>query len=292
VQILIIGGTKFIGPFVVEALVSSGHDVTVFHRGEHEPALPLRVRHLHSRAATMPVESFPAEVLEPAPDVVIHMIPMGQRDAEAVVNTFRGRTGRLVALSSGDVYQAYGRFSGLEPGAPVPGLLTESSPLRTVMFPYRKQAQSPDDWVYNYDKILMEQTVLSDRLLRAVVLRLPKVYGAGENADLSTVYAFRRQPSWRWTHGYVENVAHAIVLAALHPASTGIYNVGEEYTPTVGERLAHLPPSAVPDAVMALNFEHDIAYDTSRIRRDLDYKEPVEYAEGLRRTLAASSRSR
>jgi nucleoside-diphosphate-sugar epimerase len=289
VLILVIGGTKFIGPYVVEGLVSFGHNVTVYHRGEHEPALPLGVRHVHSPAAAMPVESFAPELLEPAPDVVIHMIAMGERDSKAVVDTFRNRTGRLVALSSGDVYQAYGRFTGLEPGPPVPGLLTESSPLRTVLYPYRRHAQSPDDWIYSYDKILVEQIVLSEPLLRAVVLRLPKVYGPGENADLSTVYGFQHQPKWRWTHGYVENVAHAIILAALHPRAAGIYNVGEEDTPTVAERLAHLPPSSVPHASMPLNFEHDIAYDTGRIRRELDYKEPIEYAEGLRRTLAASS---
>ena len=34
-----------------------------------------------------------------------------------------------------------------------------------------------------------------------------------------------------------------------------------------------------------ISFEHDdIAYDTTRIRRDLAYKEPVEYTEGMRRT--------
>jgi nucleoside-diphosphate-sugar epimerase len=289
VQVLVIGGTKCIGPYVVKGLASLGHDVTVYHRGEHEPALPHGVRHVHSPAAALPVELFPAEVLELAPDVVIHMIPMGERDGRALVDTFRGQTGRVVALSSGDVYQAYGRFIGLEPGPPVGGLLTESSPLRTVLYPYRKQAHSADHWIYSYEKILMEQIVLSEPLLPAIVLRLPKVYGPGENADLSTVYGFRHQPKWRWTHGYVENVAHAIVLAALHPAAAGIYNVGEEDTPTVAERLANLPPSSVPDAAMPLNFEHHIAYDTSRIRRDLGYKEPVEYAEGLRRTLAASS---
>jgi nucleoside-diphosphate-sugar epimerase len=290
VHILVVGGTKFIGPYLVERLVSLGHNVTVYHRGEHEPVLPLSVRHIHSPAAAMPVVSFPAELFEPAPDVVIHMIAMGERDARAAVDTFRNRVGRLVVLSSGDVYQAYGRFTGLEHGPAVPGLLAESSPLRTVLYPYRRQAQSPDDWVYHYDKIFAEQHVLSDPLLPAVVLRLPKVYGPGENADLGTIYGFRQHPLWRWTHGYVENVADAIVLAALHPAAAGIYNVGEEYTPTVGERLARLPPSSVPDTSLPFDFEHDIAYDTSRIRRELGYREPIDYAEGLNRTLTALPR--
>ena len=32
-RILLIGGTGFIGPFVVDALARSGHDIAVFHRG-------------------------------------------------------------------------------------------------------------------------------------------------------------------------------------------------------------------------------------------------------------------
>ena len=100
-----------------------------------------------------------------------------------------------------------------------------------------------------------------------------------------TVYAFRHQPHWRWTHGYVENVAHAIVLAALNPSATGVYNVGEKYTPTVAERLANLPPSsAVEQSSLDANFEQDIVYDTTRIREELGYSEPVSYEEGLRRT--------
>ena len=284
-EILVIGGTKFIGPHVVRALTDRGHTVTVFHRGEHESGLPSSVRHVHDRSAGIPVLSFPAEVRQRPFDVVIHMIAMGEHDAAAAVHAFRGKAGRLVVLSSGDVYRAYGRFAGLEVGPAEEGLLKESSPLRSVLYPYRTQARSPDDWVYSYDKILVERAVLSEPRLPAVVLRLPKVYGPGQNDDLATVYGFRHRPQWRWTHGYVENVAHAIVLAVLHPSAAGVYNVGEQHTPTVAERLADLPASSVPEASMAANFDQNIVFDTTRIRDGLGYSEPVGYREGLRRTL-------
>jgi nucleoside-diphosphate-sugar epimerase len=35
------------------------------------------------------------------------------------------------------------------------------------------------------------------------------------------------------------------------------------------------------------NFEQDIVYDSTRLRRELGYKEPVAYSEGIRRTLAS-----
>jgi nucleoside-diphosphate-sugar epimerase len=285
-RVLVIGGTRFIGPHVVRGLHALGHEVTVFHRGEHDAQLPPDVRRVRSPDAAMPVVRFPETLIDAKPDVVVHMVAMGEEDADAAANAFTGRIRRLVVLSSGDVYRAYGRFTGLEPGPIEGGLLTEGSPLRQTLYPYRASAQSPTDLTYAYDKILVERRVLASEDLGACVLRLPKVYGPGDNADLATVFANRDHPEWRWTHLYVENVAAAVVLAALHPAAAGrVYNVGERETPTVAERMARLPPSSVPLAAPGpFNFSQDIAYDTTRIRAELGYTEPVTEEEGIRRT--------
>jgi nucleoside-diphosphate-sugar epimerase len=287
-RVLIIGGTGSIGRYVVRQFVEQGHEVTVFHRGQTQIKLPTRVRRVQSPQAAMPILRFPPEITTQTFDVIVHMICMGEQDATAVVETFRGRGGKLVVPSSGDVYLAYGRLTGLEPGLPIPGLLKEDSPLRKVLYPYRKQASSESDWLpYHYEKILVERTIRAARDLPAVILRLPKVYGPSNNADLKTVYGFVNHPGWRWTHGYVENVAAAIVLAAMHPAAHGrVFNVGEKHTPTVEERLSHLPPSAQwAGEPPPFDFRQDIAYDTSRIRNELGYCETVSYEEGIRRTL-------
>lgn len=290
-NIAVIGGTRFIGASAVRQLVEAGHSVTVFHRGEHESRLPEDVRHVRRPEAAMPVHSFPAELLTPKPDIVIHMIAMGENDARAAVEFFRGHVGRTVWISSGDVYLAYGRFSGIEPGPVEAGLLREDSPLRTVLYPHRDTAKPPDDIANVYEKILVERVAMSCAELASTVLRLPKVYGPGDNANLATVYSFRNHPQWRRTHGYVENVARAIVLAATSPAAARrIYNVGEEYTPTIAERLGRLPLSPMPiNADSRFNFEQDIAYDTTRIREELEFRELVPEEEATKTVLVASA---
>jgi len=286
-HILMIGGTGFIGPRVAKQLLDRGHDLTLFHRGCHEAALPASVRHIRSPDAAMPIVNFPPHLLKESFVAVVHMIPMGESDARSAVHAFAGRTQHLIALSSGDVYRAYGRFTGIEPGPPDEGLLTEDSPLRTQLYPYRAQAKSHEDLSYYYEKILVERELREQASLPVTILRLPKVYGPGNNSDLATVYAYRDQPRWRWTHGYVENVAAAITLVAISPGTSHrVYNVGEAYTPTIAERLSSLPSSTVPTAESkGYDFRHHIAYDTTRIRTELGYSEPVSYQEGLTRTL-------
>ncbi|MBI3697195.1 MAG: NAD-dependent epimerase/dehydratase family protein [Acidobacteria bacterium] len=84
-RVLVIGGTGFIGPYVIHGLAQSGHEVSVYHRGIHEPDLPPEVHHVHSDAAGIPVLSFPDDLRRPSPDVVLHMFPIGERDAQDLV---------------------------------------------------------------------------------------------------------------------------------------------------------------------------------------------------------------
>ena len=290
-RVLFIGGTGFIGAYIVRQIARHDHAVAVYHRGLTQAVLPELVEHITDSRSVMPIQRFPAKLFEFKPDVVILTVAMGAVDARAAVEAFAGRAGRIVLLSSGDVYRAYGRFTGTEPGPIDKGLLTEDAPLRSVLFPYRHKASSPEALEYWYEKILAERAVLNAPDLPGTVLRLPKVYGPGGNEDLATVYRYRHHPNWRWTHGFVENVAVAVELAAIHPVAGGrVYNVGEPCTPTTAERLAWLPPSTIePDLSSQFDFTQDIAYDTSRIRGELGYCEIVPENEGLLRTLRSSS---
>lgn len=262
---LVIGGRGFVGAYVVRALSGRGCDVGVFTRGDRYDALE-----------------------PPLPDLVIHLAAMNEADAQAAGDAFAGKVGRLVVASSGDVYRAYGRFTGLEPGPPEPMPLTEDAPLRERLYPYRRPSTAADDPLFHYEKILVERALLGRRGLDAVVARLPKVYGPERNADFASVHRYAHQPHWRWTHSYVKNVAAALALIGLAlELRRRIYNVGEAHTPSVAERLRDLPPSPIaPDRETPLDFRQDMVMASGAIRVEVGFAEPVEYREGVRRTLA------
>ena len=310
-RILVIGGTNFIGPHVVTALHRQGHDVTVYHRGLHEPGLPAAVRHIHSSRAAIPVFHFPSALSDPPPDVVLHMFPVGEDDTRAAIARFMGIARRIVAISSGDVYRAYGRLLGLEPGPPETVPLNEDAPVRETLFPYRHAASGPTDWMYHYEKILVERVLFAGRL-PATVLRLPPVYGTGDPYHRFRPYIKRMQDGrpvilleasqavWRWTHGYVEDVAGAIAAVTLDDRAIGkVYNIGEAVAPTVEERVrrigeltgwtgqvAFLDGDRLPEH-LRVPFEagQDLVMDTQRVRSELGWREMVSADDGMRRTI-------
>ncbi len=291
-RMLVVGGTGFIGSSIVRQLADAGHSVTVFNRGLTAAALPESVEQVLDPESTVPIRRFPKELAVSQFDSIILTLAMGAPDSQAAMEFFHGNAGRIVLLSSGDVYRAYGQLTRMESGPVHNQLLTEESPFRSVLFPYRHEAPSRGALEYWYEKILAERAVMNAANLPGVVVRLPKVYGLRSNHDLATVYRNSHHPNWRWTHGYVENVAAAVALAATHPAAVGrIYNVGEADTPTIGERLHWLPPSSLaPDLNSPLDFRIDMAYDTTRIRSELGYTELIREREAVLLVLSSQNR--
>lgn len=311
-RVLVIGGTQFIGPHVVAALRRQGHEITLYHRGHHEPEAMPPVRHVHSQQAGMPVLEFPAELSDPPPEVVLHMVPVGEDDARAATLRFAGVARRIVGLSSGDVYRAYGRLVGTERGPLESVPLDEQAPLRQVLYPYRHTAGGPTDWTYHYEKILAERAIMSGPSPVGTVLRLPAVYGPGDPYRRLRPFIKRMedrrpvvllesaQATWRWTHGYVENIAQAIALAVVDDRAAGnIYNLGEVDTPTVADRVRQigevagwsgsvvaLPRSRLPAHLRApYEPQQDLVMDSTRFRRELEFEEPRSVEEGLRQTV-------
>lgn len=250
-RILIIGGTRFMGPYVVQALHDAGHEIAVFHRGQTTETLPAGVKSIQGNRQRLP--QYAKELQEFAPTIVLDMMAMVEKDAGEVTEIFTGIARRVVTLSSQDVYRAFGRVNGKESGPADPSVITEDSPLRENLYPYRGSSVASLNegrWRDNYDKILVERVVMGNPKLPGTILRLPAVYGPGDYQHRMFSYIKRMddgrpailmdeaEAHWRWTHGYVENVAHAITLAVVDDrAADRIYNVGEPFTLSMEERV-------------------------------------------------------
>jgi nucleoside-diphosphate-sugar epimerase len=296
VHVLVLGGTGFVGPYVVRELDRVGHEVTIFHRGTHEPPLPRTVRHVHGTFAEL--EAHADALRELTPDVVLDMIPYTRADV-ARIRLFAGHAARAVVVSSMDVYRAFGRLVGPQEGALEQMPLTEDSALREVVI-------DP-----TYDKVGVEDEAQAIEELATTVVRLPAVHGPGDEQHRLYAYLRRmddhrpailleeRVVGFRWTRGYVEDVARAVALATQPHAAGRTYNVAYENTLTEREWIeaiarAHgwngevigVPRDALPEKLRAsFDASQDFVVDSQRIRRELGYRESVDFDEALRRTI-------
>ena len=325
-RILLVGGNGFIGSPLMQELRGSGHEIAVFHR--HADAGPAgadvsRMQVVQIQGDRNRLPDYRNQLQRFSPDVIIDLILSSGEQARQLMMTVRDVAPRVIAISSMDVYRAWGVLHGVEPDPLEPLPLTEDSPLRTVRRLYApetvKMMQGIFTWVEEqYDKIAVEEAILNDPVVSGTVLRLPMVYGPGDPlhrffpllkrcADgRSSILLPDDFAAWRGPRGYVENVAHAIVLAATSDQAAGcVYNICEE--PTLSEldwqariakqmkwpgRFVVLPRERTPKHLLLPgNAAQHVVATSERIRTELGYKELVEIDEAIQRTAAWEQRN-
>ena len=296
-------------------LYEQGHTLRLFHRNPADYDFPEEIEHIFGNrreGLARHLDAFRAF----KPDVVLDMIPLTEADAQDVMASFKGIAERVVAISSQDVYRAYGRVNGTEPGPPDPVPLAEDSPLRERLYPYRGETPRTSDdprRIYdNYEKLLVERAVMGDPDLPGTILRLPMVYGERDYQHRLFEYLKRmddgrpaillneQMARWRWTRDYVENTATAIAAAINAPRAAGrIYNVGEmpalsvkEWIHAIGQaagwpgEVVTAPDYQLPEEMKShAGLEQDLVVDTTRIQEELGYEPVVSREIALRRTI-------
>ena len=312
-KILLIGGSGFIGSPTITALQKGGHNLTVFHRGK-TPA-PAGVEEILGDRRFL--QDHQPEFRQQRFDVVVDFVLSSGRQAQQLMDTFRGIAGRVVALSSMDVYRAWGVFYKMEPGGLQELPLREESELRTSRITYPpealKRTQSIYGWIdEEYDKIPVEQAVLGDHKLPGTILRLPMIYGPGDPAHrfhpvLKRMDDGRKHiifaddvAAIRTPRGYVEDVGAAVALAATLPHAAGrVYNVCE--AESFGEldwarkiaaatnwrgEFVVLPRDRAPKHLLwPGNTAQHVVASSERIRKELGYRELLPREEAIRRTI-------
>ena len=168
----------------------------------------------------------------------------------------------------------------------------------------------------DYDKIPVERTVMREISLPATVLRLPMVFGPGVH-DVAQRRFFpylkrmddrrgailldRRTARWRAPWGFSGDVAEAVRLVVETERAKGeIYNVGESggldteswvrelgvAAGWKGEVVTTDGPCPAPSVTLQLNLEQHLDMDTTKIRRDLGYRETMSRHAALEMTVA------
>jgi nucleoside-diphosphate-sugar epimerase len=309
-RVLILGGTRFIGWHIASTLKSKRHRVAVFHRGSTPLQELSGIEEILGEKAEL--LGFHDEFRRFRPKAVIDWIGYTPSDGAKIVETFKGWAERLVFLSSSDVYRAHAVLhrSTDEPLQTTP--LHEGSPLRTNAFPYRKPGANPDDWGYDYDKIPIERLLLAEPAFQATVLRLPAVYGPRDyqgrvweylrrmDAGRKAIVVSESLSNWRWSRGYVENVAAAVShVLTYQPAAVGVFNLSDPVVLSQKAWIERIAEAAdwdgkiviLPDDQLApplrlpYNFTQDWSIDASHIRKATGFSDPFTLKESLRRTV-------
>ncbi|MBC8163667.1 MAG: NAD-dependent epimerase/dehydratase family protein [Roseiflexaceae bacterium] len=323
-QVLVTGGTGFLGSYLARALLAQGHQVRLLGRN-FAP-----VQHLLAQGAI----ALPADLRDRAAvvaacagaDVVYHAgaksEPWGRRadfhainvggTAHVIAGCQAHAVRRLVYISSPSVI-----FTGRDQH-----LLAEAQP-------YPRRFTS----VYAHTKKLGEDLVNQAIGLETVIIRPKALFGPGDTALLPRLISAARAGRLpligdgrnQVDLSYVENVADALVLALDAPRA-----VGNTYTITNGEhvrlwdvifellqalglstQLRRIPLALALVAAGAMELRAAASgqeplltrytaailartqtYDITAARRDLGYNPRVSVAEGVARTLAAVQQNR
>jgi nucleoside-diphosphate-sugar epimerase len=299
-RVLVVGGTGPTGPHIVEGLVGRGHDVTILHRGVHEPPELAGIEHLHADP----------HFEEPFVDAIgprrfdVALVMYGR--VKLLAALLQGRCERLIGIGGTPVYQGYFPCRG-SGELPIP--VTEDHPI---------VGDPGDSPALQFSRRLAEaEEAIFAFHPRATILRFPMLYGPRnprphEWSILRRVRDGRR--SMILPDGGVQvhtrcatRNAAAFVLAAIDQpgvASGQIYNCGDPVSWSLRQwadsvlallgaemDLISIPSEVAVEAATTLmplgntTATHCIL-STEKARRDLGYRPVIEPVDALAEVLA------
>ena len=241
---LLIGGTRNLGPAIVQALLEAGYKVTVLNRGVTADDLPQSVERL--RADRTDAAQFRGALGDRDFDLVVDTTLYTGPEAEAVVKILSGRVGRFIFLSTGQVYLVRTGLQRPFKESDYPG--------EVMAEPSRANASDHANWLYGHDKRQAEDVFAHAWQLKKfpyTSLRLPMVNSERDHYFRIYGYLLRlhdggpilvpNDQSLPVRHVYGEDVVQAIMRVANNPKAAGqAYNIGQDETLTLDEVLAIL----------------------------------------------------
>ena len=256
---------------------------------------------LHIHEENVEIADHLEEIKTYDPDAAIDTTQFETESTRAVVEALTGVADRYVLVSSMDVYIAYGRLHRTELGQPQPLPIKEDGELRKL-----PRAGLTEE----IDNLNAERVALGQQDLPVTITRLPAVFGSGDyqrrvgemidklQASDGELKLHPIQAKFRWTWGYVENIAD-MLLECVGDRRSGnrIYNLGfpagvsvvELYEMVAdvidwdGSIVVTEDDTAEPEQNLT---QHWIA-DSTKFRRDFNYTEKVTLEEAISLSLQA-----
>jgi 2'-hydroxyisoflavone reductase len=171
-RLLMLGGTSFLGPHLVDAALERGHQVTTFTRGEHERELPAEVERLRGN------RDGGLDVLRGRMwDAVIDTSGYVPRVVRASAELLRDAIGHYTFISTISVYKALPR-PGMDETAPVGTLEDET-------------VEEITEQTYGPLKALCEAAVEAALPGRALAIRPGLIVGPLDPTDRFTYWPHR-----------------------------------------------------------------------------------------------------
>lgn len=228
-KVLIIGGTRNLGPGLVKKFLGRGDAVAVFNRGITSSALPPEIEHLKGDR-TIP-EQLRSAVRGRSFDVVVDTTLYKGDEAQAAVEIFSGHVGRYIFISTGQVYL-------VREGLKKPYKEQDyAGPV--IPEPPHEHRHDYENWVYGADKRAAEDAFAEaweSRGFPYVSLRLPMVHSERDHYHRIQGYILRlhdglpillpedEDPHIR--HVYGDDVITSVEKAISNPRTSGhVYNI-------------------------------------------------------------------
>jgi len=236
-QVLVVGGTRFIGRAIVERLLREGHQVTLLNRGVSEDPFGTRVsRVIGDRRKPKTLERAAAKRDY---DAVVDVTAYHESDTASVIERFRDRIGHLIHISTAAVYLVR---EGLFP------------PFREEDFQGRlmpKQAGNESSWLYAYHKRRCEEVLnraWEEDRFPFTSLRLPMVIGPHDYTRRADAYLERIMTQGplllpegglnSWGFLWVADIAEVVAGNLANSAAFGrAYNLAQREATTVRQLI-------------------------------------------------------
>ena len=302
-QVLVIGGSRFIGLALVQRLLMDGHRITLVNRGRTADQFGTRVsRVIGDRSDPQTLQR---AVARREFDAAIDVISFRGEDTQTAIEKLAGRIGHFIHISTASVYLIRERLL---------------APFREDDFAGRlapKSEATSSSWTYAYHKRRCEVALAhaweSDQF-PYTALRLPMVVGPGDYTERAQSYLERLLDGGpiilpdgglnSWGFLWVADVAETIAANLMNANAFGrAYNLAgreivalKQFVETAAAHLGVRPTLAsVPlDWLNRLNLgtafspythDHDIVLDTSAAERDLLF-EPTPFFSWCERLVA------